>query len=143
VKRTYRDGARASARARAEPTVENLHEWRKQVKYLWHQLQLLEPVRPDVLKELTDRAHDLGDLLGDDHDLAILGQVIMRDVPNREEHALGTLLSLIDRRRAELQARSYPLGEQVYADSPRGFVKRIRGYWREWRSQSASAPAAS
>lgn len=34
LRRIYRKGCKARAGARADPTVERLHEWRKQVKYL-------------------------------------------------------------------------------------------------------------
>jgi CHAD domain-containing protein len=143
LKRTYRNGRRGLAEAQADPSVENLHEWRKQVKYLWHQVQLLEPARPDTLKELTGVAHELADLLGDDHDLAVLRQTVLRDLPHFEGDTLGALLALLDRRRAELQAQAYALGGRLFADRPGAFVKRLRRYWRKWRSGAGTAPAAS
>jgi CHAD domain-containing protein len=42
LRRVYRTGHRALSLAAETPSVENLHEWRKQAKYLWHGLQLLE-----------------------------------------------------------------------------------------------------
>ena len=36
LRRVYGSGRKAFAAARSHPTVEHLHEWRKQVKYLWH-----------------------------------------------------------------------------------------------------------
>src|SRR5205807_1138854 len=41
LRRVYRAGRKAFAAAREAPTVENLHEWRKQAKYLWHALEIL------------------------------------------------------------------------------------------------------
>src|SRR5262249_17381308 len=76
LERVYRDGYQAFARARAEPAVENLHEWRKQVKYLWHQLQVLQPVWPGVMEQLAEQAHLLTQLLGEDHDLAVLREKV-------------------------------------------------------------------
>ena len=64
--------ARRLAAAADDPTVEDLHEWRKQAKYLWNQLQVLEPLWPAVMEELANQAHELGRLLGDDHALAVL-----------------------------------------------------------------------
>src|SRR5207253_2166254 len=43
LKRIYKGGRDAMAVATASPSVTNLHEWRKQAKYLWHQLQVLQP----------------------------------------------------------------------------------------------------
>ena len=53
VKRVYRQGRKAFDQVKAEATVENLHEWRKQVKYLRHQLELLAPTWPKVVGELA------------------------------------------------------------------------------------------
>src|SRR5262249_54589205 len=53
LKRVHRKGRRALADASADPATEKLHEWRKQAKYLWHQLQILEPSRPKIMDELT------------------------------------------------------------------------------------------
>src|SRR5262249_5267423 len=41
LKRTYRRGRDAFEAVRQVPSTENLHEWRKQVKYLWYQLRVL------------------------------------------------------------------------------------------------------
>ena len=42
----YRAGREAFEEARRSPTVVHLHEWRKQTKYLWHELEMLHPIRP-------------------------------------------------------------------------------------------------
>jgi CHAD domain-containing protein len=41
LKQVYKQGRQAFAVAADDPTVETLHEWRKQAKYLWHLLQVL------------------------------------------------------------------------------------------------------
>ena len=46
LRSTYRRGRRALRDARKDRATEDLHEWRKQTKYLWHQLQILTPDRP-------------------------------------------------------------------------------------------------
>lgn len=143
LERTYRDGARAFATALAEPSTANLHEWRKRAKDLWHQLQLLERVRPDELKEWADRAHRLGDLLGDYHDLAVLLQTVT-DEPVRfgGSEAVQTLLRPLIGRQEELWREAEEVGRRVYGDQPRSFVRRLKGYWKTWRS-GAGAPAGS
>jgi CHAD domain-containing protein len=140
LKRVYQAGYRARAEAAFRPTAENLHEWRKQVKYLWHQLQILEPVRTEEMKTLADHAHELADYLGDDHDLVVLGQTLQEDpVRYRDRAAVANLLDLVERRRGELQQEAYFLGRQVYGTRPRALVKRLKGYWRAWWS-GAEAP---
>jgi CHAD domain-containing protein len=135
LERTYRDGTRAFAAVMAEPTTANLHEWRKRAKDLWHQLQLLEQIRPDEMKECADRAHKLGDLLGDYHDLAVLLQTVS-DEPARfggSEPVQALLPPLIDRQE-DLRWEAEELGSQVYGDRPQVFVRRLKGYWKTWRA---------
>jgi hypothetical protein len=45
LRRIYRRGRKAMQHAQADPTNENLHEWRKRVKDLWHAEQILRPAR--------------------------------------------------------------------------------------------------
>jgi len=131
LKRAYRRGLRAFAFAGPEPTDEKLHECRKRVQDLRHHLDLLRPVRPGVLGELADQAHALSDRLGDDHDLAVL-----RHLLTTFPEPLGTdgqaLLPLIDRRREELRQEARAIGERVYRDSPRDFIRRVSAYWHLW-----------
>jgi CHAD domain-containing protein len=142
IKKVYRQGRDARAAAQDDPSVENLHEWRKQAKYLWHQLQVLHPLWPAVLDELADQAHALADALGDDHDLAILRQQLQEERDRSPGGAAAdTLVGLIDRRRAELQEQAWAVGQRLYEEKPKAFVQRLHGYWRAWRSSPRLAPA--
>src|SRR6185312_11431757 len=76
LERAYRAGYGALAVASTEPTIENLHEWRKQAKYFGYQLQLLEPICRNVMDELGNPVQELTDLLGDDHDLTMLEKTV-------------------------------------------------------------------
>lgn len=125
VKHTYRQGRKAGAAAYAEPTAENLHEWRKQAKYLWHELQLLERLSAHCADELTDEAHTLSDLLGDDHDLAVLRVQAAGLATGLDENSISTLGALIECRRSELQAKAFKLGERLYSDKPKLFARRF------------------
>jgi len=141
--RVYDAGRQAFDEALAEPTVANLHEWRKQAKYLWHQLQILRPCAPEFMDELTRHAHALGDLLGDDHDLAVLRGVLSDQMdPPLDPDALAGLLEWIDSKRDELQQQATPLGQQLYHERPRAFVWRIGRHFRAWRAERRSAVAA-
>jgi CHAD domain-containing protein len=127
LQRIYRRGRRAYRQARTDPTTENLHEWRKRTKDLWHAAQILRPADPKRLRPLARAAHDLSDLLGDDHDLAVLRAEALRgrrtyfvDAAERD-----SLLTLIDRRRAGLRQAALELGAKVYAPKPRKLGKRV------------------
>ena len=121
----------------AEPTVEHLHEWRKQAKYLRYQLEVLRPIWPERMEELAKEADRMGDLLGDDHDLAVLRQMLTED-PERfgDEGDREVLSALIERRRAELEQEAMLLDQRFFQDSPRDFARRLKGYWKAWRAQA-------
>jgi CHAD domain-containing protein len=74
VQRVYRQSREAFAVVQEDPSPECFHAWRKQVKYLWHQLQVLQPIQPGQLTALVDQRHTLANVLGEDHDLAVLAQ---------------------------------------------------------------------
>jgi CHAD domain-containing protein len=127
---------------------EAMHEWRKRTKDFRYELELLEPVWPQTLTPLAEQAHHLTDLLGEDHDLAVLRSVVQDRTKDKSSGDGDTdadgdpdaelLLALIDERRTALQKEALELGQKLYEETPPKFVARIRGYWKA----SASAPAA-
>jgi len=126
LRRVYRAGHRALALAAEDPSVANLHEWGKQAKYLWHQLQLLDAAWMASDKELVDQTHKLSTLLGEDHDLAVLRETLAADPLVYGGHRiLKGVFAVIDRRRGELEQQAFDLGREIYKDSPKVFTSRI------------------
>jgi len=132
VWRVYRRGRQACAAAIEAATVEHLHEWRKQVKYLRHQLEVLRPLRPTVLGPLANRLDRLGELLGDDHDLAMLRREVAGD-PERfgGQEAIDPLLDRIDQHRQRLERQAMRLGGAVFTEAPDAFIRRLYSYWKD------------
>lgn len=135
IRRIYRGGRAAQREVCRERSDEKLHEWRKRVKHLWHALQILEPLRPASLEELADQVHQLADLLGDDHDLALLSQRVREEMS--DERARQALIALIVKRRLALQERALALGERLFLDKPRRFESRLEKYWLRWQQEAA------
>jgi CHAD domain-containing protein len=134
LKHTYSQARRAFARALARPSNECLHEWRKQTQYFRHQLQLFELSWPNQVAKLTQEAHKLSDLLGDDHDLAVLRDRAMEVgevFPTAAKHR--ALIALIERCRQQLQEKAFELGQRLYEEKPAAFTGRLEKHWREWR----------
>jgi CHAD domain-containing protein len=132
--RVYRRGQRAMRQAYQDGATESFHEWRKRVKYLRYQLESLEPIWPELIAAHARRLDELGELLGDDHDLAELGQIVLEDATataNQRERTL--LLALIHRTRLELQYEARSLGWALYAEAPDEFVGRVGSYWNAAR----------
>jgi hypothetical protein len=144
----YRHAAHAKGeRGRA------LHLWRKRVKDLRHAAEMLQRRRaPSLLpaaarrrrdrasrkqaarlRTVARRADELGEMLGEEHDLAMLEDAVRAE---RGGSAAGStklrrgtrrlLLRLIARRRKELRKRSLAAGERLYGRSTRSFVRRMR-----------------
>jgi hypothetical protein len=117
-------------------------QWRKQTKYLWHQLQVLEPMRPGPLGELADQAHKLSDYLGDDHDLAVLREKVLQHRSTfKDEADLTAFLALLDRCQERLRAKAFLVGSRIYAEKPATFAARLGRYWQRWRAEKAAAAA--
>ncbi len=72
MRRVYKLCEKCMKKAIKEPTDENLHEWRKKVKYLYYQFQVLTPFLPDELTTHIPGLDRMSEYLGEDHDMAEL-----------------------------------------------------------------------
>lgn len=136
-KRVYKRGYQDLRQAKAEPTAENLHEWRKRVKYLRYQLKILSPMWSDLIEQWIDLTHDLTDYLGEDHDLAVLKEFVVSQPERFDSQSNKELLiSLCDRRQQQLQLAAIDLGEKIYTEKPKRFSNRFGNYWQIWRKQN-------
>lgn len=142
--RAYARGREAFAVARAEPTPEHLHAWRKRAKDLWYHGRLLTPAWPAVLAAQADEAHTLTELLGDDHDLAVLAARLAQPAPLTPavDADRDALLALVAERSAELQAEATRLGRRLYAESPKAFARRLARYVRTAVEEQRGAAGA-
>jgi excisionase family DNA binding protein len=137
LRRVYRNGRRAMDQAYAHQDPAIFHEWRKQVKYLWHQVEILVDLWPNLLIPLGVELHTLSDYLGCDHDLVVLRQWALghpQDFADKGE--LMLLVTLIDQHRLALEALARPLGERLYFDTPASFTRRLETCWQAWRRES-------
>ncbi|MCQ4327493.1 hypothetical protein CXK94_20975 [Stutzerimonas stutzeri] len=134
--RSYREGRRDLARAQREPSDECLHEWRKRVKDQWYHSQLLASCWPGMFDCRCRLLKRLADDLGDDHDLAMMHRLLETEPALFGEPATcERIASLIEARRAELQASAFAGGWRLYAEPPKALVVRIEAYWRIARAE--------
>jgi CHAD domain-containing protein len=128
----YRQGdrrRRRAARSRREDA-RAMHQWRKRVKDLRYAAETLD--RGEPLRRLARRADRLGELLGEDHDLAMLAERLRAPGEDGHSHAPAVgantrklLLKLIARRHRRLRKRALIKGERLYALRPKRFVRRV------------------
>jgi CHAD domain-containing protein len=134
--RLYRQGRkryRRAARGNGKEIIA-MHEWRKRVKDLRHAAEMLQ--RRDSRKRLSRvaaRADELGELLGEDHDLAVLAERLHAgarwDGPATWRTGRRTrkaMLWAIAERRRELRKRALREGKRLYSQPPKRFVQRVR-----------------
>jgi CHAD domain-containing protein len=133
LKRVYKRGYKALHLASSEPTAENLHDWRKRVKYLRYQLRILSPIWSGMMAQWIEQTHDLSDYLGEDHDLAVLTEFISSQPARFDRDKIETLIALCDRRQIELQLAAIRLGKRIYTEKPKAFVSRLGNYWHIWQ----------
>lgn len=138
LRKTYRRARRRFRKAYDDPTTERFHEWRKRVKYHRYHCRLLEEIWDPLLDVRREAAHDLSDLLGDDHDLAVLRRTLS-DRPDAYggREGVRVLVGVLDRQRAEYQARARPLGAKLFAETPDDLVSRFGAYFDAWRREPA------
>jgi CHAD domain-containing protein len=130
LRRSYKRGRKRMKRAARDPSAENVHDWRKRSKDLWYHLRLVRQAWPELLGDTADQAHELADLLGDHHDLAVLASAARSDAGLRaapDEQA--RVLASIERRQTELFDGALSVGRRVYAEKPREFSARVGAYW--------------
>jgi CHAD domain-containing protein len=128
LRRLYEQGRRRQRRAaRAQgKDMHAMHQWRKRVKDLRYAAEMLD--RPGLAR----RADQLGETLGEDHDLAVLAQRIRADskrANGRQRAGRRTrrrLLELIAKRRRKLQKRALRDGRRLYRESPKKFLRTAR-----------------
>jgi CHAD domain-containing protein len=124
--RIYRRGRRALKAARKDTDTESLHELRKRAKDLWHAAQVLRPAAPKRMKKLARRAHALSDVVGEDHDLAVLRGAARERQETLGPGELALLEGLVARRRRRLQRKALAKGRRIYARKPAKLAKLVR-----------------
>ena len=127
LRRLYGQGRRRGRRAarRRGRDARAMHEWRKRVKDLRYVAETLGR------KGIARRADELGETLGEDHDLAALEQWIRANAgrgPRSQRTGRSTrklLLALIAKRRRKLQRRALRDGRRLYRAKPGEFVREL------------------
>jgi CHAD domain-containing protein len=110
--RAWRRARRRFRRVLKRPSAPRMHEWRKRVKDLQYQFELVRGEGDESCRAMSD----LAETLGLDHDLAVL-----RDRLHRRSAAAGPLRNRIRSRRAELRRQAIAAGKRVFA------ARRLQG----------------
>lgn len=139
LERTYARGRHGYRCVRQAPTTERLHDWRKAVKYQRDQIRCLRPLWAAAMNAHQEALDELGELLGQDHDLALLEGCFGPDATRAPTSSDPGWLAAMARRRGERQRAALILGERLFVERPRHFGRRMAAYYRAW-VREASGP---
>jgi CHAD domain-containing protein len=159
--RIYRQGRKRKRRAGRSRggRMRTMHQWRKRVKDLRYAAETLRRAEPAPgplsrlpgkrrkrisaearwVRRLAGRADELGELLGEEHDLAVFGAWLAEHgkAAGAPRATRRRLRNRIVRRRRKLRRRALRDGRRLYSRKPRAFLRRVA------RAYAKSAPPAS
>ncbi len=129
--KSHRAGRKALARARETPEDdEALHDLRKSAQAYWRQMILVQHAWPEACLARAAAAKLVADLLGQDHDIALLDGVLA----GPEGQALSAadrraLLRHCKTRHGELRAEALPKVQLLFVEKSDHLGARIRALW--------------
>ncbi len=133
----YRKGRSTMQQAYAGADDELFHEWRKHVKNHWYHTRLLNSIWPRVMKARCTELRGLAELLGDDHDLAVLRSAVESEPGvTANSKSRRHVFQAIDNRHGELCCHARFLGQRLFAEKPNALRCRMHSYWKAWKNQS-------
>jgi CHAD domain-containing protein len=125
IARVYRKGRKALGRMQSDCSDQNLHESRKQAKYIGQALEIFKPLSVHYLAQWIKRAESMAERLGEDHDLVILQNRITNLSGGRHATYTG-LLASIERRRRKLQGKALKQGRHLYQSKAKNFIEHVK-----------------
>ena len=130
VAKSYRRCRIAFAEAYQQPSDEAFHEWRKCIQQHWRHMRLLSRAWPDYFAARVVESRELSDILGEDHDYAMLSAFLSGDArPLLQRREAARLQALCQGRQDELRKAARPRGMRLLAEGHRGLVRRIEFFW--------------
>lgn len=120
--RSVKRGIKAFALAEEDGKPETFHEWRKRAKDLRYQLSLFAELHPN-LEQYSKSAKDLEQLLGDDHNLAVLTELLTETHDSDGE--LHFLQKKISGRQSALRDEARKIGRHLYGEKRKVWKDRL------------------
>lgn len=122
----YRRGKQLYQTCRSTHDDTDLHEWRKQVKYIWYQLVMLQPLWPGLIRAWSKEWQALSVLLGDHHDLVLIGRALSENLNQPQKHKeRANIKKSIGRYKQKLLMQSLILGKKLYAEKDNAVKNKL------------------
>jgi hypothetical protein len=129
--RTYMHARRAITGAYKQNASSAFHELRKDIQLHWRHTQLLSRAWPELMEAHAAAARELSQILGDDHDLAVL-ELFLARAPKGEIGKMEAKLlrKAIRERQNELRELAIPRLQRLFAERPTEMGRRIECQWK-------------
>lgn len=131
LRRVYARSRLAMRTAEKDPTLEQMHEWRKRLKQDLAHTRLLRDVWAAHETGRGGDAARASELLGVEHDLGEL--VVVLQEASFGADAVRGLVSMIEDRRARTRTEALAIGELLYAQKPGRYTQEAERLWDFWR----------
>jgi CHAD domain-containing protein len=105
-----------------------MHEWRKSVKTLWYQLQLVGGDAPDE-RHRIELLTELQKCLGQHQDLEMLQSALADEEPRsnaRTTTEINAVTAAARSQQARLRATAFDVGQHVFSATPSAFARDLR-----------------
>lgn len=129
--RSYERGRRQFDRAFEQPHDEAFHEWRKRVKDHYYHSCLFDMAWSPTMSLRSEAMKTLSDLLGEDHDIAVLREVLASETgaPELSQRLAGEMQAY----QQYLRDRSKMLGERIYGLEAEALDDELRRSIERWQ----------
>jgi CHAD domain-containing protein len=136
LRRSYRRARHAMRDARASPTPDRMHAWRKRCKDHLYHARLFGPVWTEPMQAHVRAAHALGDLLGDHHDLTVFLSSLAHHPDAFGTDADAEVFAGLTRQlQAVLEAEAFADGARLFAEKPSALADSWCARYRAWRDE--------
>jgi CHAD domain-containing protein len=131
---SYRRARRRFRAARTTGEATSFHSWRTSVKSLMYELRVLRRAAPRKMNALLKDLDQLQEILGDEHDLAVVNNQIQRSSGSLGGRvALKPVFREIRARQQRLRKQALRAGRHLFSDAPAEFTDARHREWKAWR----------
>ncbi len=114
LRRSYKRARQAAKQAQRTQHIEDFHTWRKRVKDLQYQTQLLQETPAGLEQEFRQALKSLAELLGNHHDLSILEELLESPGIFPDQQHAAEVQPLVQQHRQELEKQALQVGRKLF-----------------------------
>ena len=111
---------------------QTLHNWRKEVKWLWYQMELLSDLWPVRFDAWINDLKTLSQGLGRHHDLVLLESAFLQFIQEEKEIDRLLIIKKIKKEKSDIEAKVYSLGNLFFSVKGSCFYRQLRACVKEF-----------